>query len=235
MTIPTAASKAGINGTLFHTDLWLMNRSYTAPASVTLVYRCTGGGACGTGGSGWSIPARQELMLTDVIGQTFMAPGTSGAIEISWPTSTGPVSASSKVSTPLPPTPAYGSMIPAQTAMDARTRALFLGLAWGGSLNAGSRSNAGAYNPQEIPVDITFALWGGDGTLLGEFTRTWGPQEALQLAPNIFELVGAGSVVTSNAYLVVTASAPVFPYVSVVDNVSGDTSWLPVSDDEFGP
>jgi hypothetical protein len=174
-------------------------------------------------------------MLSDVVGQTFMAPATSGAIEVSWPTSAGPVSASSRVSSPLPPSPEFGAMVPALTNNQARMRAAFLGLASGGSLSSGSRSNAGAYNPQETPVDVTFTLKAGDGTLLGEFTRTWGPQEAFQLSPNIFDLVGVGAVVTSNAFLIVTATAPVYPYVSVVDNLSGDTSWLPVSDDDIGP
>ncbi len=235
LTVPTAASKAGWNGTFFHTDVWLMNRSYGSSTPVTLVYRCFAGLSCGNGTQVLSLAPRQEVMLTDVIGQTFMAPGTAGAIEISWPTSTGPVSASSRISSPLPPAPAFGTMIPALPQSAARMRALFLGLAWGGSTTVGSRSNAGAYNPNETPVEITFTLRDGDGTLLGAATRTYAPLEAYQLSPNIFDLVGAGSVVTSNAYLVVTAAAPVFPYVSVIDNVSGDPSFLPASDDEAEP
>jgi streptogramin lyase len=235
LTIPTAASKTGLNGTFFHTDVWLMNRSYTSSTPVTLVYRCSGGQSCGNGSQVLSIAPRQEVMLTDIIGQTLGAPGTSGAIEISWPTSAGPVSASSRVSSPLPPATAFGTMIPALPQTAARTRALFLGLSWGGSLNSGSRSNAGAYNPNETPVDVTFTLRDGDGTILGAVTRTWAPQESFQLSPNIFDLLGVGSAVTSNAYLVVTATAAVFPYVTVVDNVSGDSSFLPASDDESEP
>ncbi len=235
LTVPTAASKAGWNGTFFHADLWLMNRSFSSSTPVTLVYRCFAGQSCGIGTQVLSLAPRQEVMLTDVIGQTFMAPGTAGAIEISWPTSSGPVSASSRISSPLPPAPAFGTMVPALSQLAARTRALFLGLAWGGTITVGSRSNAGAYNPNETPVEVTFTLREGDGTLLGAITRTYAPQEAYQLSPNIFDLVGAGSVVTSNACLVVTATAPVFPYVSVVDNVSGDSSFLPASDDEAEP
>jgi hypothetical protein len=235
LTIPAAASKAGFNGTFFHTDLWLLNRSFTSTTPVTLVYRCSAGQSCGIGSQVLSLAPRQQIMLTDVIGQTLGAPATSGAIEVSWPTSTGPVSATSRVSSPLPPAPAFGTMIPALPQSASRMRALFLGLAWGGSLTSGSRSNAGAYNPNETPVDVTFTLGDGDGTLLGAVTRTYAPQEAHQLAPNIFDLLGVGSVVTSNAYLVVTATAPVFSYVTVVDNVSGDSSFLLVSDDEAEP
>ncbi|MFI5179933.1 MAG: hypothetical protein ACHQPI_00900 [Thermoanaerobaculia bacterium] len=235
LTVPAAASKGGVNGTFFHTDLWLMNRSFAAPTAVTLVYRCFAGQSCGIGSWVLSLAPRQEVMLTDVIGQTFMAPGTAGAVEISWPTTTGPVSASAKISSPLPPAPEFGTMIPALPQSAAKIRALFPGLAWGGSTTTGSRSNAGAYNPNETPVDITFTLHDGDGTTLGAVTRTYAAHEAFQLGPNIFQLVGAGSVITTNAYLVVTATAAVFPYVSVIDNISGDSSYLPASDDEAEP
>jgi len=235
LTVPTAASKAGLNGAFFHADLWLMNRSFTLTTPVTLVYRCWVGQSCGVGTTVLSLAPRQEVMLTDIIGQTFMAPGTSGAIEISWPTSAGPVSASSRVSSPLPPAPAFGTMIPALPQSAARMRALFPGLASGASLSSGSRSNVGAYNPNESPVDVTFTLKNGDGTPLGVYTRTYAAQEAYQLSPNIFDLLGVGSTVTSNAFLVVTATAPVFPFVSVIDNVSGDSFFLPASDDEAGP
>ena len=113
--------------------------------------------------------------------------------------------------------------------------AVFIGLASGGGQASGSRSNAGAYNPQPVAVAVTFALYDGNGAALGTHTRTYQPNEALQLFPNIFELVGASSTVTKDAYLVVTAAAPVFPYVTVIDNVSGDSSFLPASDDETAP
>jgi hypothetical protein len=47
------------------------------------------GQSCESGSQVLSLAPRQEIMLTDVIGQTFMAPDTADAIEISWPTSSG--------------------------------------------------------------------------------------------------------------------------------------------------
>src|ERR1017187_324827 len=41
LTVPAAASAHGVNGTFFHSDLWLMNRSFTSPVIATLTYRCT--------------------------------------------------------------------------------------------------------------------------------------------------------------------------------------------------
>jgi hypothetical protein len=174
-------------------------------------------------------------MLTDVIGRTFGAPSTSGAIEVSWPTTSGPVSASSQVSSPMPPAPAFGTLIPALPLADAKMHAVFIGIASGGGLASGSRSNAGAYNPQALPVDVTFVLYKGDGTSLGTYTRTYQPNESYQLFPNIFDLLGVGSAPAKDAYLVVSATASVFPYVTVIDNVSGDSSFLSASDDETAP
>jgi len=235
LTVPAAASAHGVNGTFFHTDLWLMNRSFTSTAVVTLTYRCTTGLACGNGVQAVTLQPRQSTMLTDVIGRRFDAPGTSGAIEVSWPTISGPVSASSQVSSPLPPAPAFGTLVPALPLSSAKMHAVFIGVESGGGLTSGSRSNAGAYNPQPVPVDVTFALYKGDGTTLGTYSRTYGPNEAYQLYPNVFDLLGAGSTAATDAYLVVTATAPVFPYVTVIDNVSGDSSFLSASDDETAP
>lgn len=235
LTVPAAASSAGANGTFFHTDLWLMNRSFTSPVVATLTYRCTTGLACGNAVQAVTLPARQSVMLTDVIGRTFSAPSTSGAIEVSWPTTSGPVSASSQVSSPLPPAPAFGTLVPALPLSAAKMHAVLIGVESGGSLTSGSRSNAGAYNPQPVPVDVTFALYKGDGTALGTYSRTYQPNEAYQLFPNVFDLLGEGSTVATDAYLVVTATAPVFPYATVIDNVSGDSSFLNASDDETAP
>ena len=62
-------------------------------------------------------------------------------------------------------------------------------------------------------------------------TRTWAANEAYQIS-DIFSAVGFPAGVTTNAYLVVTASAPVFPYVTVVDNQSGDSVYVSPSNDE---
>jgi hypothetical protein len=56
-----------------------MNRSFTSSTPVTLVYRWFPGQSCGAGSQVLSLAPRQEVMLTDVIGQTFNAPGTAGA------------------------------------------------------------------------------------------------------------------------------------------------------------
>jgi hypothetical protein len=57
------------------------------------------------------------------------------------------------------------------------------------------------------------------------YTRTWTAHEAYQLN-NVFAILEAGTAVTTNTYLVVTSSAPVFPFATVIDNQSGDSVWV---------
>jgi hypothetical protein len=76
---------------------------------------------------------------------------------------------------------------------------------------------------------VTFQLTATDGTPLGQaVTQSWGAFEARQIN-DIFGTAGAGGVVTTDAVLKVTSTLPVFPYVTVIDNVTGDSiiEWNP--------
>jgi hypothetical protein len=103
----------------------------------------------------------------------------------------------------------------------------------GGDLSQGFRTNAGAYNPNASAVTVTFTLHSASGAVLGSpYARTYGAYEPIQIN-DIFKAVGAGSTVATDAYLVVSTNGlPVFPYVAVIDNKSGDSVWVIPSDDE---
>lgn len=148
----------------------------------------------------------------------------------------GEIAASARIYAPALPAPTTGTGVPALPASQARARAVFLGLSSsGGDLTKGFRSNAGVYNPNIFPVEVRFDLYEGDGSPVGgTFTRTWQGNEANQLT-GIFAYVGAGAALTENAYLVVTASAPVFTWVTVIDNQTGDQVWVLPFDDEPAP
>lgn len=234
LTIPAAASIHGAGGTFFHSDLWVMNRSYTTAKSVTVRYRCFTGQTCSTTNRSFSVSPRKGAYHEDVVGGLLASPETAGAIEILHDPGQGALSALSRVYTPSLPAPTTGSAVPALKASEARTRAVFLGLGTTtGTLTRGFRSNAGAYNPNPTSVNVTFTVYNGPtGALLGTpLTRTWAPREAYQIN-NIFAAVGATNYDFEAGILVVTASAPVFPYVTVIDNQSGDSVFVPASEDE---
>lgn len=222
LTVPASASIHGLNGTYFRTDLRLLNQSYTDPVSVDLDY--TGGGHPGS----VTLAPREARELRDVVGTFFAAPETSGGITIRW--SGGPVVASSRTYTDGADGGTIGTQIPALEEYRSMTGALFVALASSGSdLTKGFRTNAGVFNPSyyaaQASATVTFALYDSLGHPLGiPFTTQVGGKAQIN---NIFAALGAGTVVTKNARLVVTSSVPVFSYVTVIDNITGDSFYVP--------
>src|ERR1700693_201474 len=224
LTIPVAASIHGVAPAFFHSDLWIMNRSFVNTSVVTATYRCFGGVGCGTPAT-ITLPPRQVLQIPDVVGEMFNAPESGGAIELTWDGPAGGIVTQTRLYTPVSP-PTYGFGMAGLPSSDALSRAVFVGIAGSGrDLITGFRSNAGAYNPNSFPVIITFTLTdGATGLQLGTpFTRTWAPFEAAQLS-NVFATVGAGSVISTNGVLLVSVSGGnAFLYAVVIDNISGDS------------
>jgi hypothetical protein len=231
LTIPSSASIHGAAGTFFHTDLWIMNLSWTNSQTVAARYRCFRGQTCDVAERSITLGPRASTLFADVVGTLFASPETAGAIELSYDATLGEIAATSRTYTPALPAPTAGAAVPAVGPAGARTRALFLGLGSNARLlTSGFRTNAGAYNPNGSPVSVTFELFDEDGKSLGTLTRTWEAHEAFQVN-SLFMAVGRGDAVTTNTYLVVTATAPVFSFVTVIDNQSGDFIWVTPSDD----
>ncbi len=127
--------------------------------------------------------------------------------------------------TPLQPNPTVGTFLEGRSAISAIGAATFVGLGnHGADRSGGFRTNVGLYNPSAFPNTVTFTLAASDGTPIGQpVQQVWGPRESRQLN-DIFGFAGAGSTVTTDATVHVTTTLPAFPYASVTDNQSGDTS-----------
>jgi hypothetical protein len=231
LTVPASASIHGQNGTFFQTDLWVMNLSRTAAITVSATHRCFAGQTCGSGAKTIALAPRESKLYANVLGGLFGDAETAGAIELTYDSAVGTLAATSRTYTPALPAPTFGTGIPAVPAAEARTAAMFLGLANnGGSLADGFRSNAGAYNPGSASTSVTFKLLRADGTTLGSVSRSFGPNEAAQIN-DVFAAAGAGDTVTLGASLQVTSTQPVFPYVTIIDNRSGDQVYAPAFTD----
>jgi hypothetical protein len=230
LTVPVAASIHGANETFFHSDLWIFNRSFTNTQLVTAVYRCFGGLGCGSAQT-ITLSPRRSMLIADIIGTLFRVPESGGAIELSYDTFNGPITAQTRLFTPAAP-PSYGFGVPALPSSAATTRAVFVGVAGNPDLTKGFRSNGGAYNPNTVPVTVTFTLYDGAtrAQIGAPFTRVWGPFEAAQVS-NLVTSLGS-AVATTNAVLVATATGPVFFYLATVDNASGDSFFVTASPDE---
>jgi hypothetical protein len=232
LTVVASASIHGKNGTFFQTDLWVANRSHSRAVTVSARHICFAGQTCSGTPQAFSLQPRESRLFSNVLASLFGDAETSGAVELSWDGNVAAISASSRTYTPALPAPTYGAEVPAAASSSATTRALFLGLgANGGDLSSGFRSNAGAYNAGSSPATVTFELYDAGSRLLGTTTHVAAPGEAFQVN-DVFGAAGAESAVTRNATLVVTSTAPVFPYATVIDNQSADSVFVTPSEDE---
>jgi hypothetical protein len=226
LTIPASASAHGAAGTFFHTDLWLVNMSKHDTQQITATLRCQSGTPCEAVTRTIPLGPRQSRLIKDVVANLFGRPEKAGAIELTFDALLGDVCATSRTYTPALPSPTNGTAIAALEASEARLRTMIPGLASsGGTRTSGFRSNAGVYNPSGRAVDVTLTLHDESAGQLGTLTRTWGPHEAMQIN-DVYAALGAGSAVSEAAYLIVEATGAVFPYVTVIDNQSGDSVFL---------
>ena len=225
VTVPAAASIHGANGTFFHTDVWL-NNPLAEGLSVTATYHCYAGQNCGSTTATFSVDAATAMTITDVVSSLFGAPETAGAISFTYSSHSydSTLRVVTRTYTPSLPNPTVGAALEGHPAVDAVGTVTFVGLGNnGGNRSAGFRTNAGLYNPSAFATTATFTLTATDGTPIGQpVTQTWGSKEARQIN-DIFAAAGAESTVTNDAVLHVTSTLPVFPYVTVIDNQTGDS------------
>ena len=231
MTIPASASIHGQNGTFFQTDLWVLDSSPLFVATVTARHRCFASQTCGATSQSFEVAPRQCVYFTDVLVTLFGDPGTAGAIELSYDTSTR-ITVLSRTYSPSLPAPTTGTSVPALAPEDALTRAVLVGLgSSGGDPSQGFRSNVGAYNPGSAAVSVTVTLYGSAGTTLGDpVPLPLAANEARQVN-DIFSAAGVASTLSRNAYAVVTSNAGVFCYATVIDNQSADSVFVAGAED----
>ena len=201
-------------------------RAATPALTVTATYHCYKGQSCGTGAATFDVDAGNAMTFPDIVSTLFGAPETAGAISFAYSSSSydSTLRIVTRTYTPSLPNPTSGAVLEGRPAIDAVGAATFVGLGNnGGDRSAGFRTNAGLFNPAAFTTTATFTLTTADGTAIGQpVTQTWGPKEARQIN-DIFAAAGAGGTVTTDAVLHVTSTFPSFPYVTVIDNQTGDS------------
>jgi len=219
LTLPTAATVTGAFGQRFQTDVVFHN---PAPAERFVTLKLY---PAGTTGGGFTpvvlrVGARETRAIDDVIHFAFGSADRAGAIELEYDPRGAPIQAFARAATINAENPGNGMTIPVLARGAARASARYLGIA------PGDRVNAGAFNPSDAPVDVTFTVRDAAGNEVGRQTRTWGPKEWFQIN-GIANEVSIGSPAASVDF---EAQQPVFPFVIAIDNRSGDPSFLPPLD-----
>ena len=124
----------------------------------------------------------------------------------------------------------FGQFVPGMRRSQALTEGALVGLVdtpgGSGSTAFSARTNVGFFNPNDTSTFVAVELRDTTGNALGNRVIALGPYTHLQLpmvgSAGLFNV--SGDILTSTVYFV--SGNPIFAYASVIDNVSGDASYV---------
>jgi len=214
--LPVIARAPGANGSLWRTDLWLMNPTASAQ-SVTFIYKQSGD--FDTYEAGIELGPREALYLPDPLESLFHLSEGSGWIKF-WGSDT--LQAAARIVNSATGS-TYGQGFSAFTETYAAGDTVYLP---GLFVGPGHRTNIGLSSFNLLPgddytVDSTLTLYDSAGNLLGstetKLAPRWHEQNPLQYYfPQVQALQNGTLQVT------VTGMRGLLPYASVVTNSTGD-------------
>jgi hypothetical protein len=213
-------------GQTFVTDVRVFNPSYTTASTAMLEYfpAKIGPNLTAVNSVVVNIPARGTAVLDDVVGAANLnAPGTIGALRVSSATA---LAVTSRVYLDKQPQGTLGQFVPAQPRASALRRGVMPQLSNNADLSLGYRTNVGFFNPNQSDVTVRLELRDAAGALVGQSTLIVGAQSQQQNAIGTY-FTDANLNNAANLTLSFDASAPMFVYAAVNDNVSGDSIFVP--------
>ena len=218
--IAASAHAEGGGGSQWRTDLSLLNAS-TSDGSISLKFlpqgsdntaaACIGMGTIGAGSS---------MAFNDVVLSTFGINPGSGGIAV-YTDSSNLMAMSRTYNQAASGT--FGQGIPGRTAAQgiaAGRKGYLMQL----HQNSAYRTNIGFLNPSSATLTLRVDLYDEGGTLLGTLNYTLSPYEQYQES-QIFTRVTTASVTNGRAEVKTTGGA-VLAYASVVDNATGDGTYI---------
>jgi len=217
--IAASAHATGGGGTQWRTDVGLIN-PFSSSSPVSVKFLPQGGdnssAACLNAGT---IAGNSALSLEDIVLSVAGISSGAGGLAVY---STNALVVNSRTYN-QGASGTFGQGIPghrASQAMGAGEQRLLVQL----HENAGYRTNAGFLNVGVESAALTAALFDGSGAALGLQDYTLLPYEQKQIG-QIFRQVTA-SVVTNGYIQISVISGTVLPYASVVDNATGDPTYI---------
>jgi len=94
--------------------------------------------------------------------------------------------------------------------------------------NDAARTNIGIHNQWRRSAVVEIALFDGDGSLITGHTREIAPQQTVQLNRPFFKLGHRNDVASGYAVITVVSGQDVYASASVIDNVTGDPTSIPM-------
>ena len=222
--LPAAAKAQGANNTNWLSDVVIYNPA-GAEASVYCYFLRSGQPNTEAPGSEIILPAFRFVRVGDIVGSMFRQNNLAGALVMA---SSQPLVITSRTyNDPPEKEGTYGQFIPATLSsklLKNGEEGILLHLA----KNAGFRTNVGAANAGAGSIDVNFAFYRPDKSLIGNWPYTLRPYEHYQ---KNFVLDDLTSTNVDDAYAVVTCSTPgalYTAYASVADNISSDPIFIPI-------
>lgn len=215
--MPVIGRVKGQAGTNFVTDMRILNNGGT-PATVTLDYfaQNPAGNAAPTVSKSVTVNPGEQKVLNDVIANPLATGDGLGGVKI---TADQNVLVTARVINDL----RAENKGTAGFAYDASASAETSGSLEFLANNAAFRTNIGYFNPSASPVTATFVARRANGSILGTNTVTipgyaMSHQAAFALVSNVAE----ADRTQDDFFVTWSATAPLFVYSSVTDNVTGD-------------
>ena len=217
-TIPAVAHVTGVNGTTFVSDVHLFNRSTTRDANVTLVFTPSGvDGTQSFGAMKLTIRPEQLAELDDVVAQTFRTTGT-GQLEVQ---SDGDIVATSRTYTESA-SGTYGQFVGSVTASPRESTTLGATALTIAPITVSDafRTNVGLAELRGGSGVARFTIRGANGAALDTIEVPVAPYSHVQLP------ITKASGDLYATLQVVSGTATIAGYASVVDNRSGDAIFV---------
>jgi CHRD domain len=231
--IPIAGRVTNGLGQTFVTDVRVFNPSYTNSTTALLEYfpSSTTANATASASLAVLVPPRGTAVLDDVAGAANLnVSGTTGAIRVS---SANDIAVTSRIYADLRGAGrgTQGQFVLAQAREDALRRGVLPQLSHSLDLTRGFRTNIGIFNPTMGTVTVRLELRDTAGNLVEQTTLSIPAlsQQQRSLAVYLHETEHLANA--DNLTLSFDASAPVFVYAAVNDNVSADSILVPAQPD----
>jgi plastocyanin len=210
-----------VGGAPFFSDVRVFNTSYASGLNVTAAYHCFIPSPCAAGipQIAIALAPRESKSFDDMVANAFAAPNTAGGVEFTFSGSENQLVVTSRLYSTAP-TPTVGMFIPGLEPSRAQSTTVLTSIRNGGPVK-GFRTNVGYFNSNDASASVTFHIFDGGAPVGNPVTQATPGHSGVQVS-GIFGAAGVGTLVTSSAVIVATATVPVFTYAAVIDNNTTD-------------
>lgn len=233
-TVTLSAVASIVGGAPFFSDVRVFNTSYASALNVTASYHCFIPVPCtaGTPQIAIALAPRESKSFDDMVANAFAAPNTAGGVEFTFDGSESQLVVTSRLYS-TKPAPTVGMFIPGLEPSKAHSTTVLTSIRNGGPVK-GFRTNVGYFNSSDSSASVTFQIFDNGAPVGSPVTQAAPAHSGVQVS-GIFGAAGAGTLVTSGAVIVATATVPVFTYAAVIDNNTTDPIFVVGAPDQTAP